>query len=137
MKNERMQSEQNISPEYTKEDINSMLLQALSPVWAKSVQELIPGYLPDKATNEYSKEELSLFRFAYKLLGEMVKDGKVEVIFEDTSAPTQNSVMDTESTAKPKFKLVNSGGTKARDEQQFLGTNISWEGALRKDNITP
>ena len=62
---------------------------------------------------------------------------KVEVIFEDTSAPTQNSVMDTESTAKPKFRLITSGGTKARDEQQFLGTNISWEGALRKDNITP
>ncbi len=60
MNNERMQSEKNVLPEHTEAEINRMLLQALSPVWAKSVQELLPGYLPDKATSEYSKEELSL-----------------------------------------------------------------------------
>lgn len=128
MNNEKVPSERNISPEHSETEINRMLLQALSPVWAKSVQELIPGYLPDKATSEYSKEELSLFRLAYRLLGEMVKNGKVEVIFEDTTPQNEKTVMDTESTTKPKFKLVTSGGKKSADTQQFFGTDVAWEG---------
>lgn len=120
-----MQSEKNVLPEHTEAEINRMLLQALSPVWAKSVQELLPGYLPDKATSEYSKEELSLFRLAYGLLGEMVKNGTVEVVFEDTTQQDKKTVMDTESTTKPKFKLVSSGGRKSENDTYFFGTDVA------------
>lgn len=130
MHNEKISSERTISLEQLKMEINRMLLQALSPVWAKSVQELIPGYLPDKATSEYSKEELSLFRLAYGLLGNMVKDGSVEVVFEDTSKHEEKTVMDTESTAKPKFKLVTSGGKKMENSQSSLRTDVAWEGGV-------
>ncbi len=123
-------SEKSTSPEQREAEINHMLLQALSPVWAKSVQELLPGYLPDKATSEYSKEELSLFRFAYGLLGDMVKNGSVEVIFEDTTQRNEKTIMDTESTARLKFKLVTSGGKKEKDSQQFFGTDVAWEGGI-------
>ena len=123
-------SEKSTSQEQQKMEINRMLLQALSPVWAKSVQELLPGYLPDKATSEYTKEELSLFRFAYGLLGEMVKNGKVEMIFEDTTTSAEKTVMDTESTAQAKFKLVTSGGKKENDSQQFFRADVAWEGGV-------
>lgn len=123
-------NERGTSTEQREAEINRMILQALSPVWAKSVQELLPGYLPDKATSEYTKEELSLFRFAYGLLGEMVKNGKVEMIFEDTTTSAEKTVMDTESTAKPKFKLVSSGGKKENDSQQFFRADVAWEGGV-------
>ena len=123
-------NERGTSTEQREAEINRMILEALSPVWAKSVQELLPGYLSDKPTSEYTKEELSLFHLAYGLLGEMVKNGKVEVIFEDTTTSAEKTVMDTESTAKPKFKLVSSGGKKSQDAQPFIGTDVAWEGGM-------
>lgn len=129
MNGEKM-NERGTSTEQREAEINRMILEALSPVWAKSVQELLPGYLSDKPTSEYTKEELSLFHLAYGLLGEMVKNGKVEVIFEDTTTSAEKTVMDTESTAQAKFKLVTSGGKKENDSQQFFRADVAWEGGV-------
>jgi hypothetical protein len=91
-----------------------------------SVQELMPGYLPDKETKEYTKEELSLFRFAYKLLGNMLKEGRVEVIFEDTTErPPSN--LDSETIAKPKFKLIQSSGTKEQKDACLYGASPAFK----------
>lgn len=49
----------------------------------------------------------------------MVQKGRAEVLFEDTTMQTLPNAMDTESTAKPKFKLITSGGKTSRDEQLF------------------
>lgn len=38
--------------------------KSLSPMWAKSTQELLPGYLPNKPRGEYTKDELALYKSA-------------------------------------------------------------------------
>lgn len=88
--------------------------QALSPVWAKSTQELLPGYLPNKPRGEYSKEDLARYKIAYGLLGDMVKAGEVEVLFmEEAATPIPDSPLEDEIIAIPRFKLVTSGGKKS------------------------
>ncbi len=55
----------------------------------------------------------------------MVKNGTVEVVFEDTTQQDKKTVMDTESTTKPKFKLVSSGGRKSENDTYFFGTDVA------------
>lgn len=103
------------SPEDTEAIFDQEIRRSLSPVWAKSTQELLPGYLPNKSRGEYSKDELARYKIAYGLLGEMVKGGEVEVLFEAEAAePKPDSPVEGEAIAVPRFKLVTQGGKKSR-----------------------
>lgn len=120
---EPQESEENLEQLYEQE-----IRKALSPTWAKSTQELLPGYLPNKPTGEYSKEELEQYRIAYAILGEMTERGEVEVIFEEESlAPTPGRVIEDETIAIPRFKLVTSGGKRSQNH------SIAWNGGLVLD----
>jgi hypothetical protein len=97
--------------------------QALSATWPKSVQELLPGYLPDRPIAELSKAELASYRSAYALLGELVKKDEVEVVFVEESATTPADLsIENEYKARPKFKLKTNGGKREHNEGFF------WQG---------
>jgi hypothetical protein len=98
--------------------------QALSALWPKSVQELLPGYLPNLPVGELSKKELDCYRSAYTFLGELVKQDEVEVVFieEPLLTPT-DPLIENEYRARPKFKLKMNGGKKEREE------GVSWQGS--------
>jgi hypothetical protein len=117
------ESEESLEQLYEQE-----IRKALSPTWAKSTQELLPGYLPNKPTGEYSKDELAQYRIAYAILGEMTERGLVEVLFEEEPlAPTPGRVIEDETIAIPRFKLVTSGGKRSQDP------GVAWNGGLVLD----
>lgn len=106
--------DQEESHEDTAQLFEREIRQSLSPVWAKSTQELLPGYLPNKPRGEYSKDDLARYKIAYGLLGEMVKSGEVEVLFtEEAATPIPDSPLEDETVALPRFKLVTHGGKKS------------------------
>src|SRR3989338_5574565 len=97
--------------------------RALSATWPKSVQELLPGYLPNRPIAELSKAELASYRSAYELLGEFVKKDEVEVVFVEESSTTPTDLLiENEYRARPKFKLKTDGGKREHNEGFF------WQG---------
>lgn len=102
--------------------------KALSPAFAKTIQELLPGYLPDKPQGEYDTEETARYRKAYKIVGEMVKRGEVTTIHQEGGEEerTADGVY-MSGVARPKFKLNVSGGKKSRNEETV------WQGGLATD----
>lgn len=120
--------EENESRENLEQLYEQEIRKALSPTWAKSTQELLPGYLPNKSPGEYSHEELDQYRIAYAILGKMTQDGELEVSFEEESVePAPDSPVENETIAIPRFKLVTNGGKKSENH------NISWQGGLVLD----
>ncbi len=102
--------------------------QALSPTWAKTTQELLPGYLPDRPTSELSKEELALYRTAFQIVGKMVEDDEVEVLFGESGTATRKSpALGDESLARPRFKLKTHGGKRSRNPSG------AWQGSVVPD----
>lgn len=102
--------------------------KALSPFWAKTVQELLPGYLPDKLTGELTEKELAHYRSAYKILGEMVKNNEIEVVFRDEPVPLPaHPLVENETRARPQFKLKSNGGKKSRSEDRAWQGNLAAE----------
>lgn len=103
--------------------------KALSPTWAKSTQELLPGYLSNKPRGTYTSDELAQYKIAFGILGAMVKSGEVEVTFEEETAPdVADALHDVSVTAVPRFKLVTHGGKKSETPQML------WQGGLVLDN---
>ncbi len=126
--NNEGQFNQTESQENTAEIFDREIRRSLSPVWAKSTQELLPGYLPDKPRGEYAEDELARYKIAFTLLGEMAKRGEVEVSFEEEVLPSmENSPMNHETIAIPRFKLVTSGGKKS------MSPSASFNGELVAD----
>ncbi len=116
----------------SQEDLRSLyereISRALSPVWAKSTQELLPGHLPNKARGEYTEEELAQYQIAYGILGERVKSGEVEVIFESEEAtPIQNSPLEGETIAIPRFKLVTLGGKPSETKEVLAEGKLAFD----------
>jgi hypothetical protein len=127
MKGERQPSE-NESEEGVEQLFEREIRQALSPAWAKTTQELLPGFLPNKSTGELTQEELAHYRSAYKILGEMVKNDEVEVVFRDEKVPpSTNPLIENETHARPQFKLKTHGGKRSRNE------GFSFQGDLATD----
>ena len=52
-------------------------------------QRILKNRLPRKPRQQLTRRELDLYRIAYFLLGELVLDGKVEVLFQDV--PQKNT----------------------------------------------
>lgn len=128
MNNER-ESDQGESQESIIELFEREIHQALSPTWAKSTQELLPGYLPNKPRGEYTQEELVLYQSAYGLLGEMVKRGEVEVTFDkEVQALIPDNPLESETIATPRFKLVTHSGKKSPKHE------VLWQGGLVADS---
>lgn len=122
------QSEGNESRENIEQLFEWEIRKALSPTWAKSTQELLPGYLPNKSPGEYTQEELDQYRIAYAILGKMTQDGELEVLFEEESLPTNpDSSVENETIAIPRFKLVTNKGKKSENP------DVSWNGGLVVD----
>lgn len=104
------------------------LKKALSTTWPKTTQELLPGFLPDKPTNELTKEELEQYRSAFKILGEMVERDEVEVLFgEGDRTSRKTPALADERLARPRFKWKTHGGKRSKHE---VG---EWEGSLATD----
>lgn len=99
--------------EITEVVLENEISRSLSLVFAKSVQELLPGYLPNKLPDEYTDRELKLYQKAYAIVSELVQLGKVEVSFRDITKETIDSISENERIRRPVFKLI-SGGKKER-----------------------
>lgn len=122
------QPQESGSPE-SRENLEQLFAQeihrALSPTWAKSTQELLPGYLPNKSPGEYTPDELDQYRIAYAIVGKMVQEGKVEVVFQEESLPSNpDSPVENETMAVPRFKLVTQGGKKSENPAISLGRGL-------------
>ena len=105
--------------------------KALSSTWPKSTQELLPGYLPNKLNTEYDQRELALYQCAYNILGDMVKEVTVEVVFDEEQLVSDPDLhIEHETRAVPRFKLVTNGGKKSRDEQVAWFGRIAPEGGI-------
>ncbi len=125
------QLEEHESPE-SKKNLEQLYAQeikkALSPTWAKSTQELLPGYLPNKSPGEYTPDELERYRIAYAIVGKMVNEGEVEVLFEEESlTPNPDLPVENETIAIPRFKLVTHGGKKSENPAVALGRGLALE----------
>lgn len=122
------QPEGNESQESTEQLFEREIRKALSPTWAKSTQELLPGYLANKSLGEYTEEELDQYRIAYAILGKMTQNGELEVLFDEESLATNpDSPVENETIATPRFKLVTNGGKKSENPR------VSWSGGLVLD----
>ncbi|OGZ11496.1 MAG: hypothetical protein A3C93_01100 [Candidatus Lloydbacteria bacterium RIFCSPHIGHO2_02_FULL_54_17] len=127
-----MKSEGQPVPEEGEECVEQLFVReikkALSPTWAKTTQELLPGYLPDRPTPELSKEELALYRTAFQIVGKMVEDDEVEVLFGEGDAVTRRSPsISDETLARPRFKLKTHGGKRSRN------VSGAWQGSAVSD----
>ena len=106
-------NEHNLDLENIERLFDKEIRQALSPVFAKSTQELLPHYLPDLPISELSPEELDLYNRAYAIVGEMVKRGDVDVVFEhDNNATEADTLVLHAEVTRPKFKWSSQGGKK-------------------------
>ncbi len=127
MKQEQMR-EPNESSESIEQIFAREIHKALSPTWAKSTQELLPGYLPNKPRGTYTSGELEQYKIAFGILGEFVRRGEAEVLFEEDESPdVVDALQDVSVTATPRFKLVTHGGKKSENPQ------VSWRGGLAID----
>lgn len=97
--------------------------KALSPTWPKTVQELLPGYLPEKTSSELNYEERAQYKIAYGVLKEMIENNEIESIVEETeiARPLDPSAA-SGAVSRPKFKLKSYGGKKSRNE------GLAWQG---------
>jgi hypothetical protein len=103
----------------------SELEQGLSVVWWKTVQEVIPGKLRNVTKEELSENELNLYRVAYKMLGDMTKEGKAEVTFRPEDGAPENGDTIHNQSNRPEFRLVNIGGKTERSDTQRAGKLVS------------
>ncbi len=101
--------------------------KALSPVWAKSIQELLPGYLPNKQTGEYTRNDLDMYKKAFTIVGSMVKSGVAEAVFEETDNTSSNSNLEYEHITQQKFKLASHTGKKSLHEHFTFGGEMVLE----------
>ena len=92
-----------VSPEERGALFHREIAQALSPAWPKSIQELLPGYLPDLPFGELTPDVQTDYRKAYAILGEMVEQKEADVVFHSDHTETDTGAQ--ESVARPRFLL--------------------------------
>lgn len=93
--------------------------QSLSPTWPKSIQELLPGYLPDLPFSELSPDEQASYQCAYHLLGTLVREEVADVTFaHEQSLDTESG---HEEVARPRFTLHVDQGKSNRQQEGFIG----------------
>lgn len=104
----------------------SDLYNGLSETWFKTVQEILPGLLPDLPLNKLSGDKRRLYDIAYKLLGKMAEEGVVEMSFREEDVSPSGPHSKHTQLNRPQFKLKSSDGKKIEDHGEF--------GALRAEN---
>ena len=104
------------SEESMKEVFEREIHAALSPVFAKTLQELLPGYLPLRQPLEFSTNDILLYKLAYSIITELIEQKAVEVIFvtvKDTVDDVGEGEM-AERKSERRYRLSSGGGKKRR-----------------------
>ena len=99
---------------------------ALSPTFAKTLQELLPGYLPLRSPMEFSYDEIKRYKLAYSIIAEMIEQEAVEVEFvtvKDTVDEVREGEM-AERKSERRYKLQSGGGKKSRKADVVRGTSV-------------
>ncbi len=99
---------------------------ALSTTFAKTLQELLPGYLPLRNPMEFSSEEIKLYRLAYNIIAEMIEEEVVDVVFvtvKDTIDDVGVGEM-AERQSERRYKLSPDGGKKYKITDRVPDTSI-------------
>jgi hypothetical protein len=104
-------SEKFPSANETKLEVSQSEIESgLSTTWWKTVQEVIPGKLRNAPKQVLTEAELKLYQRAYKMLGVMVKEGRVEVSLRpEDDLKVEGDTVYTRSN-RHQFRLISSGG---------------------------